>query len=79
MTTSSLIVHSKDDKVLPIRDAERTSQELKGSELLTLDRLWHYSIIWSDELKKIIAKKIATLKKLSLKKERNSLQKSEGM
>ncbi len=50
----ALLVHSKSDKILPIEDSRKVQQALAPSaRLIELDNLGHYSILWSDELKKI--------------------------
>lgn len=49
-----LIVHSKMDKILPIESARIAHKEISQSQLIELDNLGHYSILWSDELKEII-------------------------
>lgn len=51
---NTVIVHSKTDKVLPIEGAREVAKAFKRSRLIELDNLGHYSILWSDELKKII-------------------------
>jgi pimeloyl-ACP methyl ester carboxylesterase len=51
---TAVIVHSKTDKVLPIEGAREVAKAFKRSRLIELDNLGHYSILWSDELKKII-------------------------
>ena len=55
---SILIIHSTDDKVFSIHDAERTAQYMKGSQLIKLNGLGHYKILWSDKLKEILSEKI---------------------
>lgn len=57
---SITIIHSENDKILSIKDAERTSKYMKGSELIKLQKLGHYKILWSEELKEILNKKIKT-------------------
>lgn len=52
----AIIIHSKTDKVLPIEGAREVDKAFAKSELIELDNLGHYSILWSDELKKIIEK-----------------------
>jgi predicted alpha/beta hydrolase family esterase len=53
-----LIVHSKTDKVLPIESARIAHKEISQSELIELDNLGHYSILWSDELKTIMTNQL---------------------
>ncbi len=55
------IIHSEHDKVIPIDDARKVHQHIAQSELVELKNLGHYRILWSDELKEIIEKKIKTL------------------
>lgn len=52
------IVHSKSDKVIPIQSARIAHQSIPQSELIELDDLGHYRILWSDELKEIISNKL---------------------
>jgi len=51
----AIIVHSKTDKVLPIDGAREVAKAFVKSELIEIDNLGHYSILWSEELKKIIS------------------------
>lgn len=46
----AVIVHSKSDKILPIEGAREVNQSFKQSEIIELDNVGHYSILWSDEL-----------------------------
>ena len=55
---NAVIVHSKTDKVLSIEGAREVAKAFKRSRLIELDNLGHYSILWSDELKKIIAQNV---------------------
>lgn len=48
------IVHSKTDKILPIEGARIVNNAFKRSSLIELDKLGHYSILWSEELKSIV-------------------------
>ncbi len=54
----ALIVHSKTDKILPIESARIAHKEIIQSELIELDNLGHYSILWSDELKTIMTNQL---------------------
>lgn len=49
-----LIVHSQSDKVLPIRSARIAHESIPQSDLIELNGLGHYSILWSEELKEIV-------------------------
>ena len=49
-----LIVHSKNDRILPIESARLTANALTQSRLLELENYGHNSILWSDELKEIL-------------------------
>ncbi|KAA3596813.1 MAG: hypothetical protein DWQ06_14810 [Calditrichaeota bacterium] len=53
-----LIVHSKSDKIIPIESSRITNKNIPHSKLVELDNLGHYSILWSDELKEIVAKEL---------------------
>lgn len=50
-----LLVHSKSDKILPIEDSRKVKEALGAkANMIELDNLGHYSILWSDELKEIV-------------------------
>ena len=53
--SEALIVHSKEDKVLPIELARKVHKDFPLSQLIELDGLGHYAILWSEELKEIIS------------------------
>lgn len=53
-----LIVHSIHDKILPISTSRKVHSAFERSEMIELENLGHYKILWSDELKEIIKKKI---------------------
>ena len=55
----AVIIHSKVDKVLPIKGAIEVSKSFKQSTLYMLEGLGHYSILWSEELKFVIREQIA--------------------
>ena len=48
------MIHSVDDQVISIEDSRRASVPLKAEELVEVDGLGHYRILWSDELKDLI-------------------------
>lgn len=52
----TLIIHSKQDKVIPIHSARLAHQHFPQSQLIELDNLGHYSILWSEEVKDIVNK-----------------------
>ena len=54
-----LIVHSKADKILPISSARQTNQSIPQSRLIELDNLGHYKILWSEDLKEIVAAQLS--------------------
>lgn len=54
----AIIVHSRADKVLPIKGAREVAKVFSESKLIELDHLGHYSILWSEELNKIISQHI---------------------
>jgi len=56
--SEALIVHSKKDKVLPIDLAHKVHKDFPQSELIELENLGHYNILWSEELNQIISKKL---------------------
>lgn len=53
-----IIVHSKTDRIIPIESARIAHQNIPQSELIELDGLGHYAILWSDSLKDIIKKRM---------------------
>jgi pimeloyl-ACP methyl ester carboxylesterase len=53
-----IIVHSKADKVIPIESARIAHQHIAQSELIELEDLGHYAIMWSDKLKDIIEERV---------------------
>lgn len=53
-----LIIHSIHDKILPIRTSRKVHAAFDKSEMIELENLGHYKILWSDELKEIIRNKI---------------------
>ena len=54
----AVIVHSKSDKILPIDGAREVNHSFRQSEIVELDNLGHYSILWSQKLKSIVINKI---------------------
>lgn len=56
--SEAIIVHSKNDKVLSIDSARKVNKAFPRSELIELDELGHYSILWSEELKEILSLKL---------------------
>ena len=52
------IIHSVQDKVIPIDDARKAHKHIVQSELIELKDLGHYKILWSNELKEIIEHKV---------------------
>ncbi|OEK04983.1 alpha/beta fold hydrolase [Roseivirga misakiensis] len=48
------IVHSIHDKILPIRTSRKVHEAFEESEMIELENLGHYKILWSDELKEIV-------------------------
>jgi pimeloyl-ACP methyl ester carboxylesterase len=63
-----LIVHSKTDRILSINSARIAHRHLTQSELIELDNLGHYSILWSDEIKQIVTKYLNPIKILDTEK-----------
>ena len=49
-----VIIHSVDDKVIPIQDARDTARVLKNTKLIELRNVGHYAILWSHETKRIL-------------------------
>lgn len=57
----AIIVHSKSDKVLPIEGAREVNRFFEQSDIIELDKLGHYSILWSDELRSILEDRLSNL------------------
>lgn len=53
-----LIIHSKADRVLPIEGARKTAQAFQQAILIELEKLGHYSILWSKQLQQIIQEQL---------------------
>ncbi|OEK00535.1 hypothetical protein BFP97_03000 [Roseivirga sp. 4D4] len=51
------IIHSVDDKILPIASSKQVHEQLPNAEMIELSGMGHYRILWSDELKQIIEDK----------------------
>lgn len=60
------IIHSKSDRVIPISDARASQKAIPESTLIELEKMGHYGILWSDELKDIISNKLAPAKKTAI-------------
>ena len=56
--SEAFIVHSKEDRVLSIDLARKVHENFPQSELIELEDLGHYTILWSDELKEIISTRL---------------------
>lgn len=53
------VIHSIDDKILPIDSSRQVHAQFKSAEMIELKNLGHYRILWSDDLKDIINAKLA--------------------
>jgi pimeloyl-ACP methyl ester carboxylesterase len=53
------IIHSVEDKVIPIDSARQTHAGFPKSQLIELNDLGHYGILWSDQTKTIVNQIIA--------------------
>jgi pimeloyl-ACP methyl ester carboxylesterase len=60
----ALVVHSKQDRVLPIEDSRRMHAGFPQSRMVELEGLGHYSILWSEELKGIVEEEVTKLSTL---------------
>ncbi len=52
------IIHSLDDKILPIASSRQVHEQLPDAEMIELKGMGHYRILWSEELKQIIEEKV---------------------
>ena len=57
--SESTVIHSVDDKILSIDTSRAVHLSLPGSEMIELQKLGHYKILWSEELKNILANKLS--------------------
>ncbi|MEM6765971.1 MAG: alpha/beta fold hydrolase [Bacteroidota bacterium] len=55
-----IIIHSASDRILPISKARKTQQDLPNTEMIELEGLGHYGILWSEELKEVIRKRLGS-------------------
>jgi pimeloyl-ACP methyl ester carboxylesterase len=49
-----LMVHSIDDKILPIESSRHLQERFPQTELIELNGLGHYRILWSEEVQELI-------------------------
>jgi predicted alpha/beta hydrolase family esterase len=50
-----VIVHSKTDKIIPIEDSRKVQKAFGArANLIELDNIGHYSILWCDPLKEMV-------------------------
>ena len=54
----AFIIHSSSDRVIPIEKARLTHKAIPQSNLIELENLGHYRILWSNQLLDILKKKI---------------------
>lgn len=52
------VIHSIDDQILPIATSRAVHGALAGSEMIELQKLGHYKILWSEELKSILRQRL---------------------
>lgn len=55
----ALIIHSKHDKILPIETSRKVHETMPNSELIELENLGHYKILWAEEVLQIIKNRIS--------------------
>lgn len=55
----AFIVHGTGDKILPIKISEKIHKDFPQSELIELEGLGHYRILWSEELNDVLNEKIS--------------------
>ncbi|MEM8896558.1 MAG: alpha/beta fold hydrolase [Bacteroidota bacterium] len=49
-----IIIHSTSDRILPISKARKTQKDLPNTEMVELEGLGHYGILWSDQLLEVL-------------------------
>ena len=54
----AFIIHGTGDKILPLEMSEKIHQDFPQSELITIEDLGHFKILWSEELNEILRQKI---------------------
>jgi pimeloyl-ACP methyl ester carboxylesterase len=54
----AIIIHSKADGVIPIEKARLAHKAIPQSQLIEMENLGHYRILWSSQLKEILKEKI---------------------
>lgn len=52
------IIHSKGDRVIPVEKSRMTHKAIPQSELIELEELGHYRILWSEQLLNILDEKL---------------------
>lgn len=52
----AVIVHSKADKVLPLEGARKVHEAFPQSEMVELEKVGHYAILWSEDLLEVLRK-----------------------
>jgi pimeloyl-ACP methyl ester carboxylesterase len=52
------MIHGLADKILPVSYSEQIQKQFKGAELIPLDDLGHYRILWADSTKSVIKDKL---------------------
>ena len=53
-----IIIHSATDKILPISNARKAQQALPNTEMIELEGLGHYGILWSKLLIDILEERL---------------------
>ena len=51
-----LLIHDKADKVLPYANSEAVKEKWHNSELVTLEKIGHYRMLWNEYVVNSIAK-----------------------
>lgn len=45
-----LMIHDANDQVLPYSNSQKIRTEIENSQLITLDKVGHYKMLWTDEV-----------------------------
>jgi pimeloyl-ACP methyl ester carboxylesterase len=54
----AIIVHDKQDKVIPFHNAETVAKNLKNCQLIPIDNAGHYKILWDKRVLDLVEKEI---------------------
>jgi pimeloyl-ACP methyl ester carboxylesterase len=50
----ALIIHDKNDQIIPYEQAERVAKNLKNCQLIPVENAGHYRILWHPEVIQLV-------------------------